>query len=327
MKISRVLAAISSFSLALGTAFLLTHLTLSQTASPVSGWIWSGTTDNTSSVSCASPLSLSEKAGCGSSGWISFSSSNTGNGASYAVSLPAGDGDVMGYLWSSNLGWINFQPTSGFPSYANGDAACKFGFDNNALCPQHGVRRIGNSLVGWARLESIANGGVNTGGWSGWLKLGPGLGKYGATLDVNGNLGGFAWSPELGYLNLSGKIDTVPPPPACGNGTCSASLGETCLSCPVDCGTCPPPPPGITCSGSPSSGKKVTWTASGSAVPPYTWVFSQDANPPTGSGSSVEVTYASNGTKTATVTSSDGAGNTCSATASEFNIKEILPFF
>jgi hypothetical protein len=46
-----------------------------------------------------------------------------------------------------------------------------------------------------------------------------------------------------------------PPPPAgfCGDGHCDASLGETCSTCPSDCGTCPgggggddPPPTCIT---------------------------------------------------------------------------------
>jgi hypothetical protein len=32
-----------------------------------------------------------------------------------------------------------------------------------------------------------------------------------------------------------------PPPPTCGNGTCDGT--ETCASCPADCGVCPPPPP------------------------------------------------------------------------------------
>lgn len=34
---------------------------------------------------------------------------------------------------------------------------------------------------------------------------------------------------------------TTPPPSSCGNGSCAN--GETCVTCPSDCGTCPPPPP------------------------------------------------------------------------------------
>jgi hypothetical protein len=39
------------------------------------------------------------------------------------------------------------------------------------------------------------------------------------------------------YINVS----LLPPPPYCGDGICNN--GETCSSCPEDCGPCPPPPP------------------------------------------------------------------------------------
>jgi hypothetical protein len=37
--------------------------------------------------------------------------------------------------------------------------------------------------------------------------------------------------------------DEPPPPPPCGDGRCSAGGGEDCMSCPADCGACPPEPP------------------------------------------------------------------------------------
>jgi len=51
-----------------------------------------------------------------------------------------------------------------------------------------------------------------------------------------------------GRENPSGSIVvcTAPPPPAsCGDGTCSN--GETCSTCPSDCGTCPVVPPPASC--------------------------------------------------------------------------------
>ena len=106
------------------------------------------------------------------------------------MDIPTGNGSVTGYAWGGNgYGWLSFNDAdlTGCPS-----GACS-------------AKRQTNALVGWARLLSIKNAGANSGGWNGWVQL------DGVSIDpTSGNLSGYAWSDELGFIDFSGTPGSTP---------------------------------------------------------------------------------------------------------------------
>ncbi|MDO8604043.1 MAG: carboxypeptidase-like regulatory domain-containing protein [bacterium] len=115
---------------------------------------------------------------------VNFGSTNGG--------VVVNSGNITGYAWSTNFGWINLAPTNG-------------GVTNNGS----GV------LTGYAW-------GQNTG----WINFKPTNG--GVTIDASGNFNGYAWSETKGWLvfscatdstcgTLSHKVQTNWLPPQCSN--------------------------------------------------------------------------------------------------------------
>lgn len=183
---------------------------------PLLGWAWGGSEQthtwtgpppDNQRVTVNSPVGL---------GWISMSSNNfspPGNVA-YNVLLPFTDGPLGGSAWSENLGFIDFTPAGPYPT-----------------SPSFSVQRQANKLIGWARIRTIAQGAPgNTGGLEGWIKFWEG-GMYahadgdgveiipdfpGAT---SGDLKGYAWSDEFGWIDMNGvcfgrPACTAPVPPS-----------------------------------------------------------------------------------------------------------------
>jgi hypothetical protein len=146
-------------------------------------------------------------------GWISFNDLNANSGGgSYGVDIPSGDGAVTGYAWwghGNNVGadgdWLDFQPAGPYPVDP---------LDN----VQSPVQRQGNDLIGWARFVGIMNEGVNAGGFDGWVKLSGvatdgtpyGVKVTGASMD---QLTGYAWSSDLGWIDMSGVVVSAPGAP------------------------------------------------------------------------------------------------------------------
>ncbi len=141
-------------------------------------------------------------------GWLSFNSINcdsdgdgqtdTGNYLqcptgqsinSYGVDLD-GTGQLSGYAWSENIGWLSFNESdlSGCPS-----GTCK--------AEIHPAGQLGKSNVdieGWAR--ALAHGG----GWDGWIKFDHGQANE-PYIDVGGDWHGWAWGSEVvGWLSFNG---------------------------------------------------------------------------------------------------------------------------
>lgn len=121
--------------------------------------------------------------------------------ANYGVFIPDGDGDLNGYGWSENIGWISFQPTDlvGCPS---------------APCSAY---RLGDDIYGWARVVSIRSalsdpngfGAIsNTGGYDGWIRLRSDTGvTYGLGIDTSttpNEINGYIWSSEFGWIEEKG---------------------------------------------------------------------------------------------------------------------------
>ncbi|MDB5204028.1 MAG: hypothetical protein JWP09_56 [Candidatus Taylorbacteria bacterium] len=124
-------------------------------------------------------------------GWISF---NDGT-----VSVDASN-NLVGYAWSSNIGWIKFGGLSGFPDSSMGANA----------------KMTDNGLSGWARAVSVMNPLTyksidNRGGWDGWISLSSGgrTPSYGVTSDGT-KFSGFAWGSDVvGWMDWSSvKITT-----------------------------------------------------------------------------------------------------------------------
>ncbi|MEK7611985.1 MAG: hypothetical protein AAB407_01445 [Patescibacteria group bacterium] len=277
-------------------------------------WLWGGSTND-----LQGGPSLETATGVG---WISLTSNNpTGSSIEYGVTIPTSDGPVTGYAWSSNLGWIDFNPTGPYPAP-----------------PNTGAIRNGDNLRGWARIMSIADAKTvgNSGGWDGWIKLKGNAGDltpYGVTLVTDANqispfdnrFQGHAWSNELGWISFGNDASTNPP------------LGIVSL------GNIPPPGLTLTCSGSPnpvtlSNGlASVAWTAFASnGVQPYTYIWNSlgGGSPNSGSGPSINTEYNSIGTKTADVMVTDSTGEEVNGVCEvqvngekDFDIKEIIPFF
>jgi hypothetical protein len=183
-------------------------------AGNVTGWLWGGSEESSDGDS-SNGLSGFETG----LGWIKMSGTN------YGVTIPASDGDVSGYAWSENIGWISFE-------------AADLGGCPSGTCS---ARRVGDRLEGWARIMSIPQAAGNAGGWDGWISLsGIGYGVELAKLDGknvgdSGDLGStYAWSAsssgaaEFGWIDFGGALYSM---------TCNISSSSTTLD---DSNTCRP---------------------------------------------------------------------------------------
>lgn len=192
----------------LGGLTLYTHTVRSSALQNMSGYAWGGdwTDQNNNGIQDLNPNNVPYEP-TGGAGWISFNCTSGGNCGSndYGVNIEA-NGDLVGYAWSSNYGWLKFGGLSGFPTgpgVSTGNA-----------------RLNGNQLEGWVRFCAGASdqnidspnyciGTVSNplnGGWDGWVSLkGPG---YGVTLEPStGILSGFAWGGNDNGKNIVGWVN------------------------------------------------------------------------------------------------------------------------
>jgi|GEM_PF-1809941 len=139
-----------------------------------SGWLWGGSDDGAGNNTGV--------------GWISVNNTNQGGAVSYGLSIPSGTGDISGYAWSENIGWISFNAA------------------DIAGCPQGSCKAekiAGNNFKGWARVlgirDALAVG--NSGGWQGWISLSGA--QYGVKINADNTLAGYGWSDELGWIDFS----------------------------------------------------------------------------------------------------------------------------
>ncbi len=150
---------------------------LKANAALVSGYLWGGTEQVSDGTINGNETGV---------GWIDLSNK---------VNIPSFDGGVSGYGWSENIGWVDFEPQNHCGS-AYAAASCTNPDGNNIT----GVSRSGNTLVGWARIVSIATASVagNSGGWSGWIKM------NNVSIDAaTGQMSGYAWSDEMGWISFA----------------------------------------------------------------------------------------------------------------------------
>ena len=104
----------------------------------------------------------------------------------YQIVSAAGIDPVAKWAWSTNAGWINFNPTVG---------------GNVAVYGDHLEGYIWAENVGWIRM------GTHTGG-SPHTYANTGANNYGVNRDPQRILSGYGWGANVGWIIL--------PPPAAG---------------------------------------------------------------------------------------------------------------
>lgn len=146
-------------------------------------------------------ISLADSSGAG---WISFDCNDVGTCANsnYSVQHDPSTGNINGYAWSSNYGWLKFGGLSDCP-FGGMDGGCNARIDSSG------------EVHGWARFCAGTLGGncssmqdnPQSGAWDGWLSLScknhstsnPCAIPYGVKVDFanqsNGkaSLSGFGW--------------------------------------------------------------------------------------------------------------------------------------
>jgi hypothetical protein len=129
-------------------------------------------------------------------GWLSMNSKNPGSGGgNYGVDVD-NFGRLSGYAWSSNIGWVSFN--AGDVSGCPGGGACQ------------GQVNSDYTVSGWARaLSPTGAAAANAGGWDGWISLSGA--NYAVTVDsVTCDWDGWAWgSVVVGWLNFNGSGGNV----------------------------------------------------------------------------------------------------------------------
>lgn len=192
-------------------------------------------------------------------GWISFNSKNcdidgdgtyegageTGGSAPaecpiagavipYSVNIDIGSaastGELSGYAWSPNIGWISFDKTiTGLPPGAP---------FNNDLQNYIAAMDGSNNLIGWARAINAcrdtlwigvkctgSGAGNRAGGWDGWIKLSSATYE---TILVGSDLEGFAWgSSVVGWISFNSKNCNPAGTGSSGLGGCPLPVGAS----------------------------------------------------------------------------------------------------
>ncbi len=176
--------------------------------SPVNG----SSTDNVSGYAWEADGPNPSPPGLGGTDWLSFNcvTDPAGCGASnYGVTVDSVTGNMSGYAWSDNFGWMKFGGLSGFPT-------------GSGTTPSDAKVDLSTGTVtGWARFCSVFVTGCSgsvlpttaTGGWDGWVSLSgdnyasPNLfGNGGVTYNKNsGSFKGYAWGgPDVvGWIDFS----------------------------------------------------------------------------------------------------------------------------
>jgi len=115
----------------------------------------------------------------------------------YGVNISSSTGDLSGYAWSPNVGWISFAASYGpYPCPRIG------GHCSHPPSPLN-VDLITGKASGWAQILSM--------GSDGWIEFNN-TWANGVSIDwATGKFSGYAWSDKLGWIDFSKAL--IPPPP------------------------------------------------------------------------------------------------------------------
>jgi hypothetical protein len=86
------------------------------------------------------------------------------------------------WAWSTNAGWINFNPTCG-------------GCDGTTVYADHLEGYAWGENIGWIRMGTHIGGGAHTYGNTSAT-------NYGVNVDNDGKLFGYAWGTNIGWIKF-----------------------------------------------------------------------------------------------------------------------------
>jgi len=147
----------------------------------------------------------------------------------------ASAGNTTGYAWSDQIGWVRFG-CDNCNTNVTDSALTGYAWNDN-----HGwIKLDASSPDGTAGVKNNGNGVLSGQAWGdnvGWINF------AGVTINASsGKLGGTATGDSrsniVGTLSFDCTTCNVQTSwqPSCGNGICNG--GETCSTCPADCGSC-----------------------------------------------------------------------------------------
>lgn len=237
-------------------------------------------------INFASAGNLSGWAWSENIGWISLSSNNQGAATAYGVDVAA-NGAMSGFAWSENIGWISFNSTD------------VIGCPTNPCAPT--LNTSTGVVDGWARacagtINGNCTGGSRTDGWDGWIHLrrdsdadgiintdiGVAASDYGVFV-VGCNWDGWAWGSDVvGWIHF--RKTTAPAYGVVGTGNGCANVFSADIKAN---GSDAPPPIAF------NTAAMLSWTSAGAdscSVSPGGWTGTSNAGQTTGNLTS-NVTY------------------------------------
>lgn len=195
------LRILAEFFLALSIFFFGANSVFAATYE-ITGWGWAADNNESQSFCDTDPITGLPNCIPGGIGWISFSNKSDFTAIPYGVFINGTTGEISGYAWSSNIGWITFNASdlqkcttnrvlSNPPSAVTTPDNCPGGPNVTAQIdiisdPVTGAitegpsSPAGKALVsGWARACSVFVSGcsgsvrsdIQTGTWDGWISL------------------------------------------------------------------------------------------------------------------------------------------------------------
>jgi len=138
-------------------------------------------------------------------GWISFNCANSGTCATsnYGVNMDVDSGKFSGYAWSENVGWISFNETDEKVGVPPSDDPCS---DSSCIAKAHSSSQLGLGDVnidGWARALNQGDG------WEGWIRFNHNK-QNKVYVDSNGDFHGYAWGDTVvGWISFNCANESV----------------------------------------------------------------------------------------------------------------------
>ncbi|MDB5259165.1 MAG: hypothetical protein JWO73_373 [Candidatus Taylorbacteria bacterium] len=285
-------------------------------------WAFASFSSNHMQVRAAASNGLSGNAWSDNIGWIAFNSSST---PFFGVDIDASSGALSGQGWSDNIGWLSFdRSVTGNPP---GSVSDDPGAGSGPI-----AKKIGGTLVGWARFTSacqwnmlsgqncIGSGPGNAQGvlspsttglyWDGWVSLNRKAADaydYNLIIDGNNKVVGSAWGGNVvGWISFDqgGSITTC-------------TLTDSCVTIIGN------PTVRLSCSANPTSATlpgpiAATWSATPSGgTSPYTYAWNIDERSGVPNTQSVNMSYSTKGTKNGFVTVTDSSTPAATSTCSD----------